>query len=384
MLFLLNMETASTALSMLLAGHVTTRQKVWLEAVQRRINYTSEILGSMRNVKLLGLTDQMSSNIDQLRSSEIGISKRYRKVQALNISLGQFLSQVKYMLNNANQTPVNLPSTFNGFFVFATYAIVAKVQGSDGLSVSQAITSLAALRLLAAPLGTLLFAIPSGWAALGCFARIQEFLLEISRKERRFVETFSTRQSRASAAGRQEGVELSTIGNTRSNEVVLIHGSFGWSDSNSHIIKDASASIRSESKLTMLVGPVGCGKSTFLKGLLGETPEIHGQVRVSSSEIAYCDQTPWIINGSIQDNIIAGSEFDSEWYATVIHACALDTDIRQMSAGDLTIVGNKGVKLSGGQKQRLVSCGPMPAQISTLTIEVYCPSSLLPEGDCDF
>lgn len=75
---------------MVLAGHVTTRQKAWLEAVQRRINYTSEALGSMRNVKMLGLTGQMSANIYELRSGEIDISRRYRKVQALNISLGLF------------------------------------------------------------------------------------------------------------------------------------------------------------------------------------------------------------------------------------------------------------------------------------------------------
>jgi len=82
------MEIVSTGLSMTLAGHVTSRQKAWLEAVQRRINYTSETLGAMRNVKLLGLNTQMSSNIEQLRSNELIISKRYRKVQALNISLG--------------------------------------------------------------------------------------------------------------------------------------------------------------------------------------------------------------------------------------------------------------------------------------------------------
>ena len=249
---------------------------------------------------------------------------------------------------------------------------MAGVQGTDGLSVSQAITSLAALKLLSTPLSTLLFAIPSGWAALGCFERIQEYLLESSRTEQRSVDIPSTRDNRTSAVI-QEGLELASIGNTQSSDIIVDNGSFGWSDSSSRIIKEASASIRSDSKLTILVGPVGCGKSTFLKGLLGETTEIHGQVYVSSSEIAYCDQSPWIINGSIQENIVAGSEFDAKWYATVIYACALNTDIRQMSAGDLTIVGNKGVKLSGGQKQRLVS----RSFVHTIPTSNHC--SLLPE-----
>lgn len=247
---------------------------------------------------------------------------------------------------------VNLPQTFNAFFIFTAYAIVAKVQGSNGMSVSQAITSLAALTLLADPLGTLLFAMPGGWAALGCFQRIQEFLLETPRTERRNVESCSPRTTEESNSA-QGGMELRTMGKVRSNEIVVSGGSFGWSDS--HIVKEVTTSIRSDAKLTILVGPVGCGKSTFLKGLLGETPAFKGLVHVSSGEIAYCDQTPWIINGSIRDNIIVGTKFDATWYSSVVQACALDIDLRQMPEGDLTVVGSKGVKLSGGQKQRIVS-----------------------------
>lgn len=74
-----------------------------------------------------------------------------------------------------------------------------------------------------------------------------------------------------------------------------------------------------------------------------------------SSEIAYGDQSAWIMNGSILDNITAGvgSDFDAEWYKKVCHACALDIDFRQMPDGDSTVVGSKGVKMSGGQRQRI-------------------------------
>lgn len=79
----------STGLSVLLAGHVTSRQGTWLVAVQQRINFTSEILGSMRSVKMLGLEMQMSENIENLRTSEIASSKKYRRVQSMNVSLGR-------------------------------------------------------------------------------------------------------------------------------------------------------------------------------------------------------------------------------------------------------------------------------------------------------
>ena len=45
---------------------------------------------------------------------------------------------------------------------------------------------------------------------------------------------------------------------------------------------------------------------------------------------------------------------DRGWYETVIHACALESDIAELPQGDLTLVGSAGHSLSGGQKLRLV------------------------------
>ncbi|KAK7745878.1 hypothetical protein SLS53_002596 [Cytospora paraplurivora] len=151
----------------------------------------------------------------------------------------------------------------------------------------------------------------------------------------------------------QEGIMLETIRVPLHNKIIVNQGSFGWSASSPHVVKEVDTTIQVGSELTILVGPVGCGKSTLLKGLLGETPKLGGQIEIPSSEIAYCDQTPWIFNGSIRDNILAMSEYDAAWYATVLQSCSLDVDLHQMPDGDSTVVGSQGVKLSGGQKQRI-------------------------------
>lgn len=68
---------------------VTSRQKIWLEAIQERVNFSSEILGSMANVKMLGLTEKMTTVIQELRVRELNLSKRFRRLSSLNVCIGE-------------------------------------------------------------------------------------------------------------------------------------------------------------------------------------------------------------------------------------------------------------------------------------------------------
>lgn len=67
--------------------------------------------------------------------------------------------------------------------------------------------------------------------------------------------------------------------------------------------------------LIAVIGPVGSGKSTFLKGLAGETLILRGDLFIKYPHLAFCEQTPWLANGTIRDNIIsetALSAFDAK------------------------------------------------------------------------
>jgi ABC-type bacteriocin/lantibiotic exporter with double-glycine peptidase domain len=70
--------------------------------------------------------------------------------------------------------------------------------------------------------------------------------------------------------------------------------------------------------------------------------------------VAFCDPNPWLINGSVQRNILGFSKFDGPFYRAVLHACGLEDDLATFPMGDQSLVGRKGIILSGGQKQRLV------------------------------
>ena len=48
-----------------------------------------------------------------------------------------------------------------------------------------------------------------------------------------------------------------------------------------------------------------------------------------------------------------GRPWDAAWYAEVAEACALLQDFAELSDGDATEIGDRGVNLSGGQKARV-------------------------------
>ena len=95
--------------------------------------------------------------------------------------------------------------------------------------------------------------------------------------------------------------------------------------------------------LTVVSGPVGCGKSSFLLGLLGEMRTLGGEALLPRSQgVAYVAQTPWLQNATIRDNILFGSPFDEKRYKSVLESCALVSDIEMFEIGDLTEVGERG------------------------------------------
>lgn len=127
--------------------------------------------------------------------------------------------------------------------------------------------------------------------------------------------------------------------------------------------KDGPATLKTlradiyEKRFTVILGPTGSGKSTLLESLLDETVSLGGDTDRRFSTAAYCAQVPWLINGSVRDNIVANTSglLDEKWYATVLWACGLENDVASLRQRDLTPVGNGGSNLSGGQRQRVVS-----------------------------
>jgi ATP-binding cassette subfamily C (CFTR/MRP) protein 1 len=68
------------------------RQAIWLEAIERRISVTSQMLGSMKGVKMCGLSRVLETRIQAMREEEMHISGKFRRLLIWNMVLGKFLT----------------------------------------------------------------------------------------------------------------------------------------------------------------------------------------------------------------------------------------------------------------------------------------------------
>ncbi|CAI5757027.1 unnamed protein product [Candida verbasci] len=181
----------------------------------------------------------------------------------------------------------------------------------------------------------------------------------------------------------QQGVIKRETATNNPNSVIIKNSSFIWNskvdekkveykDEESEVQEDNSTSnialndinfTAKKGKLTCIVGKVGSGKSTLIKAILGDVPikipkfSDNSTIVYPSVEtfgtIAYCPQNPWILNGTVKENILFGHKLDQDFYQKTINACELLADFKSMPDGDKTVVGEKGISLSGGQKARI-------------------------------
>lgn len=331
----------------LLSPHMGKAQVAWIEAIQTRIDTTAKMLQAMKGVKMLGLNSRMSKIVRQLRVKEIANSLKMRRLFVGMVAFGNF------------------PDIFTPGAAFAIFVIVATRNGQT-LNVTSAFTALSLIALLVSPIRQVVFAVPPLLGAVGCLDRIETFISSPTKRDHRNLISATQGQSNAKATqdvstrntGIEPDIELEDISIRRetssSKATIRVRDlTLAWSDQNSPVINDVSIDFP-PGQLTMIVGPVGCGKSSLLRGLLGETPSSKGNVYIDQAYTAFVDQTTWVQNSSIRKNIMGVSIFEPEWYNNVVHACALDTDLDTLPDGDSTKVGSAGTALAGGQKLRIV------------------------------
>ncbi|KAK2861371.1 hypothetical protein FQN49_004272 [Arthroderma sp. PD_2] len=300
-------------------------QRAWMTAVQKRVGLTATVIASMKNLRISGLTSAVSGYVQKLRVEELAAGSRFRTITVIAALLGF--------------TPLMVSPPLTLAFAQRT------------LDTTRIFTSLSWLLLLTIPLSQIFQSIPHLLSGFACLGRIQAYLeCETRHDFRKVLADIRGNSEKAQVVGTQASSdpELDLV-----HPVVIRNGNFGW-EANKFALRGVNIQIP-KSSLTIVVGPVGSGKSTFCMSLIGEIPFSEGSVVLSRRfpNVGFCDQTPFLSNGSIRDNIVGFSPFNNERYAEVIEATALSFDLDTLPEGDKTNVGSDGITLSGGQKQRV-------------------------------
>ena len=141
--------------------------------------------------------------------------------------------------------------------------------------------------------------------------------------------------------------------------------SFRYGDRAENALTEISLSIGPGERIGV-IGPVGSGKSTLVKCLLGLLPPSSGEIRVNGVDIrqldlvsyrtfvGYVPQEALLFSGTLRQNVDFGYEQSSdEIFRIAVEAAQMAGEIAAFSDGERTVVGQRGASLSGGQKQRI-------------------------------
>ncbi|ETM41303.1 hypothetical protein L914_12915, partial [Phytophthora nicotianae] len=274
----------------------------------RRMKTVKEVFKAIQIVKLNAWEDAFATRIHKDRSTELSAVKRYMYLGALEI----------FILWAA---PVAV-STVS----FTVYTVIMGKQ----LTAAKVFTAIALFNTLRDPLREL----PS----------VIQTIIQAKVSMNRFSEYLSLDEVKPDNVTRDGSTQPINVA------IAIEDGTFGWTE-DTPLLSQVNLRVQ-KGDLVIVHGPVASGKSSLCTALLGEMHKMEGSVFVRG-RVAYYSQETWIQNMTIRDNILFGLRYNKKKYAQVVAACGLLVDLKQLPAGDLTEIGQRGINLSGGQKARV-------------------------------
>ena len=162
-------------------------------------------------------------------------------------------------------------------------------------------------------------------------------------------------------------VPSKTIKKQKTKEIIFIENlNFQYEKKGKKILQQLNLQIK-EGELIGIAGPSGCGKSTLIKILTKLEQKSSGTVLINSfdldtlsrkeiaKEIALVPQNPFLIAGTIKENICYGlqKKVSEKEIKEATKKAFIDDFIENLPEGYDTRIAEGGNNLSGGQKQRV-------------------------------
>lgn len=165
---------------------------------------------------------------------------------------------------------------------------------------------------------------------------------------------------------------------SRVNNISLADISFQYDN---HVIFDDFSQTFIKGRKYAIIGESGSGKSTLLQLLLGLKQAKSGSIFINGCDlnainlksyykrIAYIDQSIYLINGSIRENITLGKTISDQELAEVVEKTQLSSFVGENLSGlDRKLVSN-GLAISGGEKQRIALARAIVKDVDFIIID---------------
>jgi hypothetical protein len=78
----------------IISKSIPGKQKVWMEAISRRVKFTSSLLRSMKSVKLAGLVELTANFLQNERVRELGLASKARWLMVWQNLVGKWLDSM--------------------------------------------------------------------------------------------------------------------------------------------------------------------------------------------------------------------------------------------------------------------------------------------------
>ncbi|KAK2535711.1 hypothetical protein Q9233_003437 [Columba guinea] len=393
------------------ATKLSQAQRSTLEYSNERLKKTNEMLRGIKLLKLYAWEHIFHSSVEETRQKEMTSLKSF----ALYTSISIFMNAA---------IPIAA--------VLITFVVHAHLTRKADFSPSVAFASISLFHILVSPLFLLSSVVRSTVKALVSVQKLSEFLSseEIGEEHDKSSELISTDNH-----SKYQAVPLKVVNRKRPARddwnnysshmrrpinitepddfcVKITNGFFTWTPEGPPALSNIDIRIP-QGQLTMIVGQVGCGKSSLLLAILGEMQKISGNIFWSSctsdsetgedvspekespvdtefrkrGSVAYASQKPWLLNATVEENITFESPFNKQRYKAVIDACSLQPDIDILPHGDQTQIGERGINLSGGQRQRISVARALYQQTNVVflddpfsALDIHLSDHLMQEG----
>ena len=289
----------------------------------KRVKLMNEILSGIRVIKYYAWETAFKKKIDAVRTEEVKYLQRISYVVAFGFSILIF------------STPIILP-----IIIFYTY-----VQLGNQLDASTAFTTIALFNLLQMPFALLPMGLVSFSQSQVSMRRMKAFFESDELSD--YIDKAPV-QSPLDDGGNDTIVSVSgaslgwskPVAESESNPMVAASDLESRPSVNRAVntLTDINLTIR-KGQLVAVVGAVGSGKSSLVGAMLGNMYLHSGSVAVRGS-ISYCDQTPWILNSTVEGNILFGSPKDQDRLDRAIKAACLTDDLKILPGGIDTEIGS--------------------------------------------